>query len=257
MIHPPSGDPDLRGSQSPAPPPLQLEGVAHRFGRRWVLRGLDLRVEAGEVVTLAGPNGAGKTTLLRVAGTLLRPMRGTGWIRGVDLVARPEEARKSVGMIGHSAALYEDLTAAENLRFSLLMRELDAGRERILRILAEVGLSEHADTRVRRFSAGMRRRVAVGRILAAPPDLLLMDEPYASLDTEGVGVVNAMIGRVVASGGGVLLSTHDLHSGAQLTDRVLTLDIGLLHEGSPSVPPHSRPVAPATLASPGPQESEA
>lgn len=253
MIPPPSGDSDPRGSGPPAPPPLQLEGLAHRFGRRWVLRGVGLHVGEGEVVTLAGPNGAGKTTLLRIAATLLRPMRGTGWIRGVDLVARPGEARKGVGMIGHSAALYEDLTAAENLRFSLLMKDLDAGREQILGILDEVGLSQHADTRVRRFSAGMRRRVAVGRILAAPPDLLLMDEPYASLDTDGVGVVNAMIRRVVASGGGVLLSTHDLRSGAHLTDRVLTLDLGLLREGAP----RSRPVTPTSVGTPGVRESRA
>jgi heme ABC exporter ATP-binding subunit CcmA len=220
------------GSFAPsAPPPLELEGVAHRFGRRWVLRGVDRRIASGEVVALVGANGAGKTTLLHIAATLLRPLRGSGRVHGVELLERPDAVRRITGLLGHSPALYEDLTPEENLRFSLRMRGMDASRERVLPILEELGLAEHGATRVRRFSAGMRRRVAIGRILISLPHLLLMDEPYASLDREGVTLVNEMIRRVVRSGGGVLLATHDLESGAEIMDRVLTLDRGRIVEG--------------------------
>lgn len=212
-----------------APPaaPLELRGVAHRFGRRWVLRGLDLRVEPAEVVAVVGDNGAGKSTLLRIAATLLKPLRGRGWIRGLELDADADRVRGRIGLLGDSPALYEDLTPAENLRFAMAMRGLGGDRQRIASILERVRLDDHADVRVRRFSQGMRRRVAIGRILLSPPDLLLMDEPYASLDREGVALVNDLILDVVQGGGGVLLATHDLYSGAEVTDRVLTLDRGL------------------------------
>lgn len=181
---------------------------------------------------MLGANGAGKTTLLRIAATLLRPLRGHGRVGGVSLLGDPGRIREKVGILGHSAALYEDLTPEENLRFSLLMRGMNGDADRIRSILRTVGLEEHASARVRSFSAGMRRRVAVGRILAAPPELLLMDEPYASLDPEGVALVNRTIRSVAAEGGGVLLATHDVHSGVGVTTRTLTLKGGVLEEGT-------------------------
>jgi heme ABC exporter ATP-binding subunit CcmA len=222
------------------PPPLKLEGIAHRFGRRWILRGLDLQLDPGQVVAMIGANGAGKTTLLRIAATLLRPLRGRGWVGGASLLENSDRVRTMIGILGHSPALYEDLTPVENLRFCLQMQGDPGDRGRILAILDEVGLTDFAHVRVRRFSTGMRRRVAVGRVLASLPHLLLMDEPYASLDPEGVELVNGTIQRVVDEGGGVLLATHDLRSGAGLTDRVVTLDRGLLREGDGRQPAHGR-----------------
>ena len=238
--------PSPTASPRPAsPPPLELEGVAHRFGRHWVLRGLDLTVASGEAVAIMGANGAGKTTLLRIAATLLRPLRGGGRVRGASLLDEAGMVREWVGTLGHSPALYEDLTPAENLRFALLMRGMEPDPERINSILESVGLADHAATRVRRFSAGMRRRVAVGRVLVSLPALLLMDEPYASLDPSGVELVNDTIRTVLERGGGVLRATHDLHSGAEITTRVLTLDRGRLWEGGD--PAGSAGTAPGSL----------
>jgi heme exporter protein A len=230
------------GRSSTSPPPLELQGIAHRFGKRWVLRGVDLLLDPGEVVAISGANGAGKTTLLRIAATLLRPLRGTGRVGGADLRRGAPAIRGKVGLLGHSPALYEDLTPAENLRFSLLMHGMEAEPRRIRSLLERVGLGDHADTPVRKFSAGMRRRVAVARILASLPELLLMDEPYASLDPEGVALVNATVGKVVAEGGGVLLATHDVHSGAGVVGRALMLEDGVLvagTDGPGSAPPRS------------------
>jgi len=221
-------------------PPLELEGVAHRFGRRWVLRGLDLTVGPGEVVAVLGDNGAGKSTLLRIAATLLRPLRGGGRVRGLDLNTEADGIRRLVGILGDSPSLYEDLTPEENLSFALAMRGMEKDPGIIAAILERVGLQEHARTRVRLFSQGMRRRVAIGRVLLGSPGLLLMDEPYASLDRGGVDLVNGLIGEVVAAGGGVLLATHDVHSGAEVTDRVLGLEAGRV-QAAPVKDATSRP----------------
>jgi heme exporter protein A len=247
----------MTGDSSSGRIPLHVQGIAHRFDRRWVLRGLDLRVNPGEVVAMIGANGAGKTTLLRIAATLLRPLRGRGWVGGASLRERPDRVRTKIGILGHSPALYEDLTPAENLRFALRMQGDPGDPERILSILDEVGLTDFADTRVRRFSTGMRRRVAVGRVLASLPHLLLMDEPYASLDPEGVELVNRTIQSVLEKGGGVLLATHDLHSGAGLRGRVVKLDRGLLKEedgGQATVGRRDSSRAHADPSSPGVQE---
>ncbi|MEX2528673.1 MAG: heme ABC exporter ATP-binding protein CcmA [Gemmatimonadota bacterium] len=206
---------------------LELHGVAHRFGRQWVLRGVDLSVAAGEVVALAGGNGAGKTTLLKVAASLLPPMRGSVRVCGIDFHGdRASAVRERVGYLGHSPALYEDLTARENLAFALRMHGLPAGDPDLVRRLDEVGLAPHADVRVRRFSSGMRRRLALARTLLGGPALLLMDEPYASLDSHGVELVNQMVTRVVEEGGGVLMATHDFQAGGRVTHRIMRLDGG-------------------------------
>jgi heme exporter protein A len=210
------------------PPTLALSGVAHRFGRRWVLRGVDLTVGSGEVVAVAGSNGAGKTTLLRIAATLLRPTRGGGRVRDADLVRDAGVVREKVSYMGHSPALYEDLTALENLAFAFRMRGLPADPVPIRRVLREVGLEEHGEVRVRRFSSGMRRRVGLARVLSAPPDLLLMDEPYAGMDHEGVALANRVVDVVVALGGSVLMATHDFAAGGEVTHRVVTLTGGRL-----------------------------
>lgn len=228
--------PDTTELRSPPPPPLELSGIAHRFGRRWVLRGVDLRLEAGEAAALQGPNGSGKTTVLRISSTLLRPRRGEGTVYGHGLAEGRTRIRELLGYLGHAPALYEDLTAAENLRFAARMRGSPSHGEALARLLAEVGLEDRGDVPVRTFSAGMKRRLALARILIHPPRLLLMDEPYASLDGEGIDLVNRMIRRVTSEGGAALLATHDLESTRGTVDRILALRAGMLTEAGGSGP---------------------
>jgi heme exporter protein A len=193
-----------------ATPALDLRGVARRFGKRWVLRGIDLRVEPGEVVALTGRNGSGKTTLLRICATALRPTRGGGAVFGYRLVEEADAIREVTGMLGHHAGLYDDLTAEENLVFAQRMAGRPADRDAIGRALDDVALSAERDERVRGFSAGMRRRLALARLLLRPPALLLMDEPYASFDADGIELVNAFAARVAAGAGAAVVATHDL-----------------------------------------------
>jgi heme exporter protein A len=214
----------------PAEPALTVAGVAHRFAGRWVLRGCDLEIRRGEAVALLGGNGAGKTTLLRVISTLLRPTRGSVRVLGHDLATDAAGIRGRIGVMSFNPALYEDLTAAENLRFACRMRGEKADNARIARVLDEVGLARHADVRVRGYSSGMRRRVALARVLLHTPELLLLDEPYAALDDEGAERINDVIQAVIGRGGAVLAATHDLPRAAAVMHRVLRLEAGLLRE---------------------------
>ncbi len=205
---------------------VRLEGVARRFGRRWVLRGIDLEVARGEVVALTGRNGSGKTTLLRVLCTLLRPTRGAGRVFGLDLVAEAGEVRERVGLLAHHAGLYDDLTAAENLVFAERMRGRRGEPARVAGVLEQVALAAHAGERVRGFSAGMRRRLALARLLLEPPELLLLDEPYASFDVDGIELVNGFARQVAAAGGAAIVATHDLERGRGAIARRVHIEEG-------------------------------
>jgi heme exporter protein A len=226
---PPAGGPRLLAEQQAPhrqPAALTLDGLAHNFGQRWVLRGVALEVAAGEAVALMGRNGSGKTTLLRIVATALRPARGGGSVFGLDLRRDAPIIRERVGSLGHAAALYDDLTATENLRFAVRMRGEPDDAAAIRAALAEVGLASEHDNRVRGFSAGMRRRLALARLVLHPPNLLLLDEPYASFDEDGIQIVNRMVRATALRGGAVLLVTHDLARATGAVHRVLRLEEG-------------------------------
>jgi heme exporter protein A len=217
----------------PALPAIEVSGIARRFGERWALRGVSLRVEAGETVALLGRNGSGKTTLLRILSTLLRPTRGTGRIFGYDLIAEAVHIRGDLGVLGHSPGLYGDLTAAENLRFALRMYGQAADPEIIHEALEAVSLGREADRHVRGFSAGMQRRLALARLMLRRPRLVLLDEPYASFDASGIDLVNGYLSEHRANGGAAVVATHDLARGRGVLDRVVELESGraLVPEG--------------------------
>jgi heme exporter protein A len=216
-------------------PALAFDAVARRFGRRWVLRGVDLRIMAGAVTGLLGRNGGGKTTLLRVAATALRPTRGAVRVYGVDAFRQPAAVRPWIGLLGHHAGVYDELTAAENLRFSLRMAGLPADRARIRQVLERVRLTAEHDEVVRGFSAGMRRRLGLARLMLRPPRLLLLDEPYASFDADGIETINGFAREITTAGGAVLMTTHDLERGAGVIDRVVRIEEGRIIEAAPMI----------------------
>lgn len=191
-----------------------------------MLRGANLTVRPGEVVAILGRNGSGKTTLLRIIATLLRPTRGTGVVLGLDLARDGDAVRRRVALLGHTNAIYPDLTAAENLAFALRMLGRPADRAAIEEALGAVGLHGEADTRVRGFSAGMQRRLALARVGLLDPGLLLLDEPYSSLDPEGAELVTARIARMRDAGGSAMVVTHDVVRARRIADRVVALDAG-------------------------------
>src|SRR5689334_7241923 len=169
-----------------------------------------MRIDQGEVVALMGRNGTGKSTLLRVVAMLLRPSRGQGSVFGFDLVREASAARGLVGLLGHDNGLYEDLTAIENLRFVLRMLGRPSNDAAIMSALSYVGLERAARERVRTFSSGMQRRLAIARLRVHAPPLLLLDEPYNSIDSDGVQLVNDLIASTRRAGGAALVVVHEV-----------------------------------------------
>jgi heme exporter protein A len=185
---------------------VDLHAVTRLFGAVPAVVRANLRVERGDVLVLRGPNGAGKTTLLRIVATSLSPTYGRGSVLGFDLESERQEIRRRTDLLSHRTRLYEDLTAAENLTFWCRLLGLDAAE--VDAALERVGMLEVAGQRVRGFSQGMRQRVAVARTILRRPDLVLLDEPYAGLDSEARHVVDDVIREAARGGRTALVATH-------------------------------------------------
>lgn len=204
---------------------IVAEGLARRFGRREVLRGLDLTAAAGDFLLVLGANGAGKTTLLRVLATLLRPSGGRARVAGADLQQEPATVRRSVGFVGHSPLLYRDVTVAENLRFYAEMYGVDRPRERSEELLEKVELSLRRDDPVRDLSRGMRQRAAIARALLHRPRVLLLDEPYAALDERARSLFDGIL-QEQAGRSTIVLVTHEPDRPSRWATMTLLLEGG-------------------------------
>ena len=201
-------------------PVIRVAVVRKVFGLVPVLDGVSLDVRGGEAVALLGPNGAGKTTLLRILATLLRPTAGSLEIGGIDARRDPERVRPLLAMVAHGSYVYEDLTARENLRFWEVMRGGDVAPARLMAALAQVELDGVADERARTFSAGMKRRLALARVLLGQARVLLLDEPFTGLDQRGRKWVHEFLQTFKAGGGAVVVATHNFGGGLGVADRV-------------------------------------
>jgi heme exporter protein A len=209
----------------------RLHNVSRRYGRRWALVRVSYEVPAGSAVLLSGGNGAGKTTLLRVLATALKPTRGTLEIFGQPASQQTEVLRPRIGLVTHDSHLYEDLSAAENLYLACTLKP-DLERARVPGLLERVGLAGRAHSAVRTFSAGMRRRLCIARLLLRQPDLVLLDEPFGQLDPEGVTLTEQIIGELREARTTLVIATHDIDRGRALCDRRLHLAAGRVTEVS-------------------------
>ncbi|MGK2934535.1 MAG: heme ABC exporter ATP-binding protein CcmA [Gemmatimonadaceae bacterium] len=212
---------------------MTLNGLGKRFGARWVLRGASLDVSRGEAVGLLGANGSGKSTILRILGTLLNPTVGTATIDGLDITREAGKVRGRVGYLAHTPGLYDDLTARENLRFAADMLGLPFAA--VEDSLERVGLTRVADDRVRGFSAGMQRRLGIARLVLRAPRILLLDEPYSNLDTDGIELMNSILGDVVRSGGAALVALHELAPARGILARAVSLVDGRIEPVDPAL----------------------
>jgi heme exporter protein A len=198
-----------------APDGLCVEKVHVWRGDRHVLRGVSLELHPGELMHVSGPNGTGKTTLLRVVSGLLRPEKGSvAWL-GRSIAATAAEYQAALAYASHEPALKSDLTALENLHFTVgLKRRVTAAELRSS--LERTGVGTCADLPARVLSAGQRRRVAMARVLAFQADLWLLDEPYTNLDGSGSSLLSALLAEHVGRGGvALVVAHHDLNLAVQ------------------------------------------
>jgi heme exporter protein A len=228
----------------PTPPRIgvSFHNVEKRFGSLAALRGISLEILAGEFVALLGPNGAGKTTLLRMAALLMNPTRGsvhfTNGPSSISADSREQPSilspKHAIGLVGHSTLLYDELTAAENLTFFARLHALDKISEKVESALDDCGLSPRAGSLVRTFSRGMRQRLAIARALLHAPSVILLDEPAAGLDRQGLAWFSGRLARLKQEGCTVLMSTHARNESLDLAARAVALAGGKVEHDSGS-----------------------
>jgi ABC-2 type transport system ATP-binding protein len=219
---------------------VRLESVTVEFsrGRKIPLRaldGLDLALRPGEVTVLLGPNGSGKTTTVNLVCALLRPTSGRVWVGGIEAAEDPDGVRALLGVIPQETALYEDLTAYENLIFHAQLYRVPPmkRKQRIAEVLELVGLSGRQDDRVGAYSGGMQRRLALARALLTHPPVLILDEPTLGVDVQSRAAIWERIRATARQGCTVLLTTNYMEEAAALADRLAVLDGGrIVAEGS-------------------------
>ena len=198
-----------------APDGLCVENVHVWRGDLHVLRGVRLEAHPGELLHVSGPNGTGKTTLLRVVCGLLRPEKGSVAWQGRSIAATAAEYQSALAYASHEPALKSDLTALENLRFTVgLKRRVTVAELRSS--LERTGVANCADLPARVLSAGQRRRVAMARVLAYGADVWLLDEPFTNLDGSGSSLLSALLAEHVGQGGvALVVAHHDLNVAVQ------------------------------------------
>jgi heme ABC exporter ATP-binding subunit CcmA len=209
---------------------IRLRCAVALAGRYPLLAGADLDVRTGEILVLKGANGAGKTSLLRVVAGLLPLSAGEATVLGLDPSADARALRRQVGLLGHSNALYDDLTAEENVRFAARAARLP--RQTVPEALERLGIRDRLLTLpARRLSAGQRRRVALAALLARRPQLWLLDEPHAGLDAEHRDLLDGLLKEVTGAGATVIAASHEERTSDVLADRVVVMSGGTVING--------------------------
>jgi len=198
--------------------------ISHTYRFFKALKDVSIALQRGECYALFGQNGAGKTTLMKIFATLLQPTCGTVSIMGKDTVEDREAARQALFFMGHGSFLYDDLTAIENIEFAMGLRGFRPSLRDIKITLDRVGIGPYASQKSRHLSAGMQKRLSLAKAILANPNLLLLDEPYASLDEKGIDIMNESIRGFLHQGAAVLISSHDRVKTAEVAHRA-----GILH----------------------------
>ena len=202
---------------------ITATGLTKRYDTTTAVDHLDLTIERGEVFGLLGPNGAGKTTTILMLLGLTEPTSGTVAVDGLDPARRALEVKRKVGYLPDDVGFYDELTGRQNLRYTARLNRIpERETEPLLdRLLADVGLTDAGDRKVRGYSRGMRQRLGLADALVKSPTILILDEPTVNIDPEGVRDILGLVARLRDDHGTtVLLSSHLLHQVEQVCDRI-------------------------------------
>lgn len=206
-----------------AVPAVELVGLSKSIDDRPILRNLAVSIASGQFVTVLGANGSGKSTLLKVLSTLIPPTSGQLKLFGRAATATSVDLRRRIGLIGHQAMLYRDLSAAENLAFFARLYGIDNAAARVREMLAMIGLSQRASDPVRNFSRGMIQRVAIARAVLHDPDLLLADEPFDGLDAPSIDSLEKLLGTLNDAGKTIVMVNHDIDQSLRIAGHAIVL----------------------------------
>lgn len=215
---------------------IRAEGLVKEFKGKRALDRVDLTARTGAVLGVLGPNGSGKTTTVRILATLLRPDRGHAVVGGFDVLEKPHEVRRLIGLTGQYAAVDAELTGTQNLILIARLLGYDRAQARVrsAELLERFGLSDAGGRPAKTYSGGMRRRLDLAASLIGRPALLYLDEPTTGLDPHSRNELWDVVRGLVADGVTVLLTTQYLEEADQLADDIMVLDHGrVISRGTP------------------------
>lgn len=209
---------------------IRVENLHKSFGENQAVKGVSFEVEQGEIFSLLGPNGAGKTTTISMLSCLLRPDEGEARIMGHSIRSDAMGVKSVLGVVPQEIALYEDLTARENLTFWGKMYGLRGGalKSRVNEVLEVIGLSDRANDRVGKYSGGMKRRVNIGVALLHKPRVIYMDEPTVGIDPQSRRNILDSVVLLKDQGMTVLYTTHYMEEAQELSNHIAIMDHGKL-----------------------------
>lgn len=213
---------------APLPPALELRGLAKRFGDKIAVNGISLTIPSGSCYGLVGPNGAGKTTTLSMATGLLRPEFGQALISGIDVWERPQEAKQLVGVLADGVKLFDRLTGEQLITYNGLLAGLDAETvaRRCSDLLDMLDLKSAGTTLVVDYSAGMTKKIALACALIHAPRLLVLDEPFESVDPVSAANIRDILQGFQRGGGTVIVSSHSMDLVERICDHVAVIAQG-------------------------------
>ncbi|MHC5229869.1 amino acid ABC transporter ATP-binding protein [Enterococcus sp. LJL99] len=219
---------------------INIKNLHKSFDKNEVLKGIDLDIEAGEVVVIIGPSGSGKSTFLRCLNLLEQPTDGSIEFEGKNLLDKQiniDEIRQKMGMVFQNFNLFPHKTVLENLTISPIKvkkEASDAAKQKAVSLLEQVGLKDKSSSYPSSLSGGQQQRVAIARALAMNPDVMLFDEPTSALDPEMVGEVLSVMKALAVEGMTMVVVTHEMGFAREVADRVIFMDAGVIQEeGTP------------------------
>ena len=209
---------------------VEVTHLQKNYGDNQAVKDVSFTIEEGEVFSLLGPNGAGKTTTISMLSCLLEPSAGDASIAGHSIRRQPMEVKRVIGVVPQEIALYEDLSARENLMFWGRMAGMSGAalKRRVDEVLAQIGMREKSNQRVKTYSGGMKRRVNIGVGLLHQPRILFMDEPTVGIDPQSRRNILDSIKELNRQGMTILYTTHYMEEAEELSHRVGIIDHGQL-----------------------------